>query len=145
MKKSKIVILIVVFIVIAAVVGGGTAFLVIKLNNDDKSSKQEENSYSNTTTQENTKKSSNSSSVSNNTNEKKTMKYTHIAVQGCVIISSDSKTGAVSYKKKCESCGNVDSVGNSTYLTGGTMNTSYYCPKCKKTQSVKIETKATYE
>ena len=46
---------------------------------------------------------------------------------------------------KCETCGTVQPGGTSAYLKGGIMNSSFYCSKCKKTQSINIETTSSYE
>ena len=64
--------------------------------------------------------------------------YTHSALEGAVIIKSDTSTGAVKYKKKCEKCGKVDSTTVSTYINSGTMNSSFYCSNCKSVQNVRI-------
>ncbi len=64
--------------------------------------------------------------------------YTHAALEGAVIVKSDSKTGEVNYKKKCEKCGKVDSSTIITYVKSGTMNSSFYCSDCKSTQKVRI-------
>lgn len=156
MKKSSIIILVIVCTIIAAGVGGGVTYLMMQQNkpsqisqeNDIKSKDKIENkenvitqnSSSNATTRPSTGYSTN-----NNQTKEKKWKYTHIALQGCVITESNSETGAVSYKKKCETCGTVQPGGTSTYLKGGIMNSAFYCSKCKKTQSIKIETTSSYE
>lgn len=91
-----------------------------------------------TTTQQNSNNST--SSNSNNNNTKKEKYYIHTAISGCVITSSDSKTGAITYKEKCEKCGTVSSKEHSTYLTMGTMKTYFNCYKCNSTQKLEIET-----
>ena len=65
--------------------------------------------------------------------------YTHAALEGAVIISSDTSTGAVKYKDKCEKCGNVSSSTHNTYIKGTTLNSSFYCSKCKSSQKVRIQ------
>lgn len=114
---------------------------------EDYSIKGEEKTDKNTTekTDKNTTSKSSSSNKLQTKEPKKEWTYTHIALQGCVITSSDSKTGAVTYKKKCESCGTVEPGSNSTYISVGTLNSSFYCHKCKKTQKVQIEVISEYK
>ncbi len=65
--------------------------------------------------------------------------YTHAALEGAVITSSDSSTGKVVYRKKCEKCGNVQSGSTITYLKASTLNSSFYCSKCKQQQQIRIQ------
>lgn len=92
------------------------------------------------TTEQDTNTNNNTNLNSNNNNTKKEKYYTHTAICGCVITSSDSKTGEVTYKEKCETCGAVSSKEHVSYLTMGTMNSSFTCYKCHKNQKLQIET-----
>lgn len=65
--------------------------------------------------------------------------YTHAALEGAVIIQSDTSTGALKYKKKCEKCGKVDNTTVNTYIKTSTLNTSFYCDNCKSNQKVRIQ------
>lgn len=88
---------------------------------------------------------SNEENKSNIIQDKKEWSYTHIPICGCIIIDSNAKTGKISYKKKCESCGNIDNIVNTTTHTTGILNNSYYCPECKKMQKVQIEAISEYK
>ena len=92
------------------------------------------------TTEQDTNINNNTNLNSNNNNTKKEKYYIHTAICGCVITSSDSKTGEVTYKEKCETCGSVSSKEHVRYLTMGTMNSSFTCYKCHKNQKLQIET-----
>jgi hypothetical protein len=60
------------------------------------------------------------------------------AISGAVIVGQEGDT--VKYQKKCEACGKVDSVTQPwTSSSGGTLSTSFYCPKCKKLQKLAIK------
>lgn len=61
----------------------------------------------------------------------------HIAVQGCVIVSQDG-SATHTYKKKCESCGNVvpGTVTQGKY--DGKTQTSFNCSKCGNKQKIEI-------
>ena len=62
---------------------------------------------------------------------------THTAVQGCVIVSQDG-SAMHTYKKKCESCGNVvpGTVTQGKY--DGKTQTSFNCSKCGNKQKIEI-------
>lgn len=90
------------------------------------------------------------STKNNNSNIKKLDEeakhhYTHTALQGCIIISSNSETGAVSYKMKCDTCGKTEGTATSTNLKGAILTSSYYCTNCKKTQKVELQTTDSYK
>lgn len=88
---------------------------------------------------------SNEEDKSNIIQDKKEWSYTPIPICGCIIIDSNTKTGEISYKKKCENCGNIDNTVNTTIHTTGILNNSYYCPKCKNMQEVQIEVISEYK
>lgn len=62
---------------------------------------------------------------------------THTAVQGCVIVNQDG-SAMHTYKKKCESCGNVvpGTVTQGKY--DGKTQTSFNCSKCGNKQKIEI-------
>ena len=88
---------------------------------------------------------SNEEDESNIIQDKKEWSYTYIPICGCIIIDSNTKTGEISYKKKCENCGNIDNTVNTTIHTTGILNNSYYCPKCENMQEVQIEAISEYK
>ena len=55
-----------------------------------------------------------------------------VALTGCVIVSQTSKD--MKFKKKCESCGWVDTstIGGLLTRPGSKRTGSFQCPKCKK-------------
>lgn len=152
--KKKISITILVIILLIFIGAGIIYYFITKTQNNDIGTEnlydnnnittvEEENESKNTLTTTN-----NSSYQQNDKNEitsQKKKKYTSIALQGCVITEQDYETGAVTYKKKCESCDYIESGGTSTYLSSGIMNSSFLCPKCKKTQKIQIESNISYE
>ena len=88
---------------------------------------------------------SNEEDESNIIQDKKEWSYTYIPICGCIIIDSNTKTGEISYKKKCENCGNIDNTVNTTIHTTGILNNTYYCPKCKNMQEIQIEAISEYK
>ena len=87
----------------------------------------------------------NASSIPKKEEVKKKYTYTHIALMGCVIQESNSETGEISYKHKCESCGALQAGGTTRYLKGGIFNGGFLCYKCNTVQKVQIETTFKYE
>ena len=154
MANLTSIILTIICCVIAAGISGGIIYFIMSSNDktDIQENREEEVSNSNnveiqknnSNSQENNSISGSYNSNSSNNNEKK-KQYIHVALQGCVITESNSDTGSCTYRKKCESCGNLQPGTTSTYLTSGTMNSSFYCPKCKQTQKIQIETTLSYE
>ena len=109
--KQKVVIGIIVGILIA--IGGIIIGLVISPKdksldeNIENNVTSEANKYQNTQVQQNNKNSNNTNTSNSTMDDKpneKHVKYNHVAVEGCVIIESNSQTGEVVYKRKCESC-----------------------------------------
>lgn len=89
-----------------------------------------------------------SSSENNQTNNKSShYEYTHSAIEGCVIVSSDKLTGECVYKTKCPICGKTNSVQTSACIKSGTLNseatcTNAQCANWGKNFDVKIEVTA---
>lgn len=96
------------------------------------SSKNDSNSN---TTSSNLEVESQTTQVVPSVPEKKII--THTAVQGCVIVSQDG-SAMHTYKKKCESCGNVvpGTVTQGKY--DGKTQTSFNCSKCGNKQKIEI-------
>ena len=59
-----------------------------------------------------------------------------IALSGCVITEQNGRH--ILFQKKCEYCGYVAPGDTSLGLGGGTWNSSFQCPKCKKRVEIKI-------
>ena len=150
--NKKIIIIVVVIFLVGIIIGGGTIYLLTTqkqenkekddFNSDTSQTTQNINSNTSQTTQNinnNSSTSYTSPTTNRDTSTEKQKKYTHVALQGCVITESNSKTGSVTYKKKCEVCGTVQPGTTSTYLTFGTMNSSFMCSKCKNNQKIQIE------
>ncbi len=70
-----------------------------------------------------------SASVNSNQENEKTShyEYTHSALEGCVIVSSDRLTGECIYKARCPVCGKTSSGQTSTYLKSGTFVSGATC------------------
>ncbi|MGN0171993.1 MAG: hypothetical protein ACI39E_04325 [Acutalibacteraceae bacterium] len=73
--------------------------------------------------------------------------YTHAALEGCVIVSSDKLTGQCTYKTTCPVCGKTNPGQTSAYLKSGTLNKAATCQNAQctnrgKSFDVKIETTA---
>ena len=88
-----------------------------------------------------------SSSINNNQENAKTshFEYTHSALEGCVIVSSNKLSGECIYKTKCRVCGKTSSGQTCTYLKSGTLNSGATCQNAQCTNwgkhfDVKIET-----
>ena len=68
-------------------------------------------------------------------------KITHkiaVAISGAVITSDDGKK--ITYLDKCENCHHIGTVRHTRTLNvGGSISSSYYCPKCKTRNQVRIE------
>lgn len=68
--------------------------------------------------------------------------YYYDAIEGAVIVEQDG-TPHYSYYKKCESCNYVQDNIKINQSGGGmgtsTFTSSFLCPKCKTSQSVKIK------
>lgn len=56
------------------------------------------------------------------------------ALTGCVIVSQDTKSRRMKYKKKCEFCGWLEVSSTSTGIPapGAKMAGSFPCPKCRQ-------------
>ena len=68
--------------------------------------------------------------------------YSIESSEGVEIVTFDSSNGNIRFKGVCSNCGNVDSTTADTYINGGTtLNSSYYCTKCKTTTDIKITVK----
>ena len=69
------------------------------------------------------------SSLENNQDNGNTShnEYTHAALEGCEIISSDKLTGECVYKAKCPVCGKTNSGHTITYIKYGTLNSGATC------------------
>jgi len=69
--------------------------------------------------------------------------YTHVALEGCVIVDTDG--AMITYKKKCEKCGKVQpgtvTIGNQS---SGTLTTSFICIYCGNQQDIKIQNSTEY-
>ena len=145
--KQKIFIFVIVSILIAIIGIGIFLFILPKNKENNNVNREIKDNISNTTSKpQNNQMQQNNivDSTNNESNEKKTLYY-HVALQGCIIVKSDSRTGEVVYKRKCESCGTISSTLNGTYLTGGTISTSFVCPNCKKSQRIQIQATTSYE
>jgi len=74
--------------------------------------------------------------------------YSHVALEGCVIIESDKLTGFCRFTTKCPVCGKTNSVYDSMYSKSGGL---VYCGVCVNSQCsnwgksffVKIQTTST--
>lgn len=146
--KKYIILLIV--IIIASFIGGGTVYFFMSknLNESEKEIHSEVknenlNEEKKVNVKDNTKPTY-QQNINSSQNTKKT-KYTHVAIQGCVITESNPSKSTFTYKKKCESCGYVEPGTISTSGSSGTMSTYFMCPKCKKNQKVQIESSTYYE
>lgn len=62
-----------------------------------------------------------------------------VALSGAVIVHDDGRM--LSYRKKCESCGNVDSgtVRTTPPSNGNISSSSYFCSKCRQQNQVRIQ------
>jgi|BioPla2DNA2_1021312.scaffolds.fasta_scaffold102578_1 hypothetical protein len=65
--------------------------------------------------------------------------YNHVAIKGAVVDEQDG-TAMFTYKKKCESCGNVEPGHTRLFASGGTYKGSFMCSKCKNNQPIEIKT-----
>jgi hypothetical protein len=66
----------------------------------------------------------------------KPRKKTATAGEGAIIISQDGSS--VSYRKKCKKCQYENNSRNTMPIRSGTTRSTFFCPKCKKIQSVAI-------
>lgn len=88
----------------------------------------------------------NSSSLRSSSSSAHT-EYSHTALEGCVIVESNSLTGQCRYKTKCPICGTTSAGATTIHLTSGTLNTGTSCTNAKCSQfgeifTVRIETKS---
>jgi hypothetical protein len=60
-----------------------------------------------------------------------------IQATGAIILSQDGKN--VRFRKKCVKCGQDDRSRTTMPIRPGTMRVGFYCPKCKKLQTVLIQ------
>jgi hypothetical protein len=58
------------------------------------------------------------------------------AGRGAVLVGQDGVT--VKFRKKCTTCGHVDSSWQTMPIRNGTMRSSFYCPKCRKSRDVEV-------
>jgi len=58
------------------------------------------------------------------------------AGQGAVIVSQDGER--VQYRKKCMKCGFEEASRHSMEIRNGTARSPFFCPKCRKNQTVEI-------
>lgn len=55
---------------------------------------------------------------------------------GSVIVGQDGTT--VRFRKKCTTCGKEDRNTSTAAIVRGTMRSGYFCPKCRRRQSVEM-------
>jgi len=63
-----------------------------------------------------------------------------VAIQGAVIVKKDGLK--ISYKQKCEKCGNVGNSITSTSVSSSSnskLTTAFRCSKCGNTQKIEIQ------
>jgi hypothetical protein len=60
-----------------------------------------------------------------------------LGLTGGVITSQDGQV--VRYRKKCLKCGYMDTNVATALIRYGTARADFYCPKCRKSQPVRIE------
>ena len=58
------------------------------------------------------------------------------AIQGAVIVKENGPL--ISYKQKCDKCGNISSNTTSTSI-GNKLSTNFRCTKCGNNQKVEIQ------
>lgn len=63
--------------------------------------------------------------------------YVHTAIKGAVIDSQDGSAHFL-YRKKCESCGNVE-PGTTGVTSRATIKSSFRCSKCGNHQDIEIK------
>lgn len=147
--KKYIIMIIISIIVISGIVGGTIYYIMAKRMDELENKIQSENMINNSSNNEKDKVKNNTQkqqqSTTNKTQTTKKAKYSHVAIQGCIITESNPNSSSFTYKKKCESCGNVEPGTTSTSASSGTLNSSFMCFKCKKTQKIQIESSVYYE
>jgi Zn finger protein HypA/HybF involved in hydrogenase expression len=63
-----------------------------------------------------------------------------VAIRGAIIL--DERNGMIKWNAKCDSCGNVESNltrSQAAPSKSSTLNTSFVCPKCHKSQQVQLK------
>ena len=59
-----------------------------------------------------------------------------VALQGAVIVKQDGSR--ISYKQKCDKCGNVSSTTTTTTI-GSNLTSNFRCSKCGNNQKIIIQ------
>ena len=99
--------------------------------------KQTEVEETNTSTNSFETKSESANKTSVQQEEVNKLYSTTVAVSNAVIVEDNHENNVV-YKKKCDSCGYVES--GTHVISPGSITSSIYCPNCQETKKVELKT-----
>lgn len=132
--------LIVVIVIIAIIIGITIANMVAKSEKNVEINKKNETSEGIVEDDESKIAEIKTGTIQKQTQVVEGTNYVHTAIQGCEITVDNQETGEVTYKEKCEICGEVSNQIKQAKILDSDYTSAFYCPNCKQTQTVEIET-----